>query len=410
MRILLINKYNYLKGGAERYLFDLKQLLERNGHTVAVFAMRHARNPPSQFDHYFVPNVDFRNLSLMGRLKAALRVIWYPQAAQHLARLLDDFQPEVVHLSNIYHQLSPSILKPIRQHDIPIIHTLHDYKLVCPNYLLYTKGQPCMRCCNRQYFQAVRHRCLHNALSWSFLAAIEMTLHKHWQIYERSITNFVAPSRFLKDTVQTFGIPSEQVHHVPNFIFPERFSLSQEDGGYFVYLGRLSQEKGLPTLIEAMRQLPQARLLIIGEGLMRSRLTQMIVDRGLSNISLTGYLCGQALKETLAQARFTVVPSEYYEVFPYSVLESLALGKAVVGARIGGIPEQIEDTVDGLLFPPGDEDALANCLQRLWEKPKQTRQMGLNGRQKVLAHFTPERYYRQIMPLYRKNYFEKVSN
>ena len=229
-----------------------------------------------------------------------------------------------------------------------------------------------------------------------------MTLHKHWQIYERSVADFIAPSHFLKDTVEAFGVPTEQVHHIPNFVFSERFSLAQDDGDYIVYIGRLSQEKGLSTLIGAMRHVPQAKLLIIGEGPMQPRLIQMIAVRGLPKIFLTGYLTGQTLKQTLSRARFVVVPSECYEVFPYSVLESLAIGKAVVGARIGGIPEQIEDTADGLLFPPGDEDALGNCLQRMWESPEQTRQMGLNGRQKVLRQFTPERYYQKLMALYKK--------
>jgi glycosyltransferase involved in cell wall biosynthesis len=410
MRILLVNKYNYLRSGAERYLYDLKQLLETHGHQVAVFAMQHPRNQPSVYDQYFVPFIDFRNLTLAGRLQAALRVIWFPQAARQIARMLDDFQPDVVHLCNIYHQLSPAILKPISQRRIPILQTLHDYKLICPNYLLYTDNRPCMRCQNGRYFQAVRHRCAHNSLSWSALAALEMTLHKRWQIYERHVARFIAPSLFLKRTVESFGIAADQVDHLPNFIFPEHFSPSPMTGKYIVYAGRLAYEKGLPLLIRAMSRLPQAKLLIVGEGPQRPELEQLVQERGLTNICFTGYLQGEALKQTLAQAFFTVVPSAYYEVFPYAVLEAMAMGKAVVAARIGGIPEQIDENVDGLLFTPGREEALAACLTRLWNNPVETQMMGTNGRHKVMSQYTPARYYAQLLPLYETCSVEGISS
>jgi len=215
MRILLVNKYNYLRSGTERYLFSLRRLLEAQGHTVAVFAMQHPANRPAAYAPYFVPRVDFRALTLPDYPSLPLRVIWFPLAARRIAHVLDDFCPDIVHLSNIYHQLSPSILVPIRRRNIPIVHTLHDYKLICPNYLLYTQGAPCTRCRNGNYFQAVRHRCLHASLAWSALAAVEMSLHKTWRVYERHVASFITPSAFLKDTAQSFGIPAKQILRIP---------------------------------------------------------------------------------------------------------------------------------------------------------------------------------------------------
>jgi glycosyltransferase involved in cell wall biosynthesis len=285
---------------------------------------------------------------------------------------------------------------------LPIVHTLNDYKLVCPNYLLYTEGAPCTRCRRRNYFHAVRHRCLHGSLTWSALAAVEMSLHSAWRVYERHVATFIAPSRFVKSTMQVFGVAAHQLRHVPHFFFPQDFAVSQADGDYCAYFGRLSREKGLPTLVRAMRRAPQVQLLVVGEGPMRAPLEQIVAQEKLDNVRFGGYLSGQELQRALGRARFTVLPSEWYEVFGMSIVESFALGKPVVAARIGGIPELIDEGQDGLLFTPGDADELAACLRRLWHDPRETQRMGLHGRRKALARYNPENHYRRLYRLYEK--------
>lgn len=402
MRILLVNKYYYLRSGTERYLFNLKRLLESKGHTVDVFCMRHPQNQCATFEHHFVPNIDFHDVNTLQRLFASLRVLWYPKAARQIAHVLDTFRPDVVHLFNIYHHLSPSILQPITQRSIPTVLTLNDYKLICPNYLLYTKNEPCTRCRNGFYVHTVLHKCLHGSLAWSAVAALEMTLHKALQIFERHITTFIAPSVFVKTTAQFFGIPSSKLVHVPYFLFTEDFAVSKADDGYFAYVGRLSHEKGLPALIRAMRQVPQAQLLVVGKGPMRPVLEQMTTMWGMTNVRFTGHVTPSKLENIFTGARFTVLPSEWLEVFGQSIIESFAAGIPVVGARIGGIPEVINDgaNADGLLFSPGVEDELAACLRRLWDYPQQAKEMGLNGRSKVLEEYNAEIHYAQLMPIY----------
>jgi glycosyltransferase involved in cell wall biosynthesis len=402
MRILLVNKYYYLKSGTERYLFNLKRLLEAEGHTVAVFAMQHPRNQPATYARHFVPCVDFHDMRGLAYLRVAWRVIWFPGAAQRMAHVLDEFRPDVVHLLNIYHHLSPSILVPIAERDIPAVQTLNDYKLICPNYLLYTEGAPCTRCHNHRYVQALLHRCLHGSLAWSALAAVEMTVHKFWRIYERHVRVFIAPSAFVQTTAQTFGLPSSQLAQLPYFLFAEHFKPSGADNAYFAYVGRLSYEKGLLTLLRAMRQVPQAKLWIVGEGPRRPVLEQMADQWKLTNVHFAGYLVGDALEQALAGARFTVLPSEWYEVFGQSILESFAVGKPVVVARIGGMPELVEEGVDGLLFQPGAEDELAVCLRRLWDDPHRAKEMGLNGQRKVLARYDAGMHYAELLPLYER--------
>lgn len=402
MRILLANNNYYLRSGTERCLVNLKRLLEAKGHSVEVFAMKHPQNFFANYADYFVPYMDFHKLRPLRWLGTPCRVVWNVQAAFLIARVLDQFRPHLVHLFNIYHHLSPSLLAPIARRGIPIVQTLNDYKLICPNYSLFTGGVPCLRCQNRRYFQAMQYRCLNESLAWSTLAAIETTLHKAFRLYERHVAMFIAPSVFVKSMIEAFGVASSQLTWIPHFIFSQDCSPSPQDDGYFAYIGRLAKTKGLPRLIQAMRQVPQGRLWIVGDGPLRAMLEQMVEALRLTNVRFTGHLSGSHLNKVLAGARFTVIPSEWYEVFGLSILESFAMGKPVVGAKIGGIPELINEGVDGdgLLFTAGVEDELAACLRRLWEHPAEAREMGMNGWRKVRHQYNPETHYSQLFPLY----------
>lgn len=404
MKVLLLNKYYHLRSGTERYLFNLKRLLESRGHRVEVFAMDHPLNEPATYSRQFVPYMDFHAIRPKGFMEAATRVIWYPTAARGIARVLEEFRPDIVHIFNIYHHVSPSVLLPIGRSRIPVVQTLNDYKLVCPNYLLYTQGAPCTRCRKGGYAQALRHRCLHGSCSWSVLVAVEMTLHKAFRVYERRVAKFIAPSRFLKDMVESFGLPPGRSVHIPYFLFPRDYEVLSDDRGYIAYIGRLSPEKGLLTLLRAMKQAPEVRLLIVGEGSMRPALEMSARKLGLTNVSFMGHLSGEELRLALAGARFTVLPSEWYEVFGQSILESFAAGKPVVAARIGGIGEVVGDGADagGLLFEPGAEDELAGCIRRLWDHPGEARDMGGRGRRRIFeGGFDDESHYERIISLYQ---------
>lgn len=403
MRVLLVNKYYYLRSGTERYLFNLQRLLQQHGHQVAVFAMQHPLNQPCDSAHHFAPQVDFHQPGMGRQLQAIPRVIWYPEAGRRMARLLDEFRPDVVHLLNIYHHLSPAILPPISKRGIPAVQTLNDYKLICPNYLLFTQRQACMRCRDHRYWHAIRWRCSHGSLAWSALAAFEMSVHKAWRIYERHVRTFIAPSQFVLRTSMEFGIPAGQIAHLPYFLDPAGFTPQPGDGEYLAYFGRLSAEKGLPSLLRAMRHIPQAQLLLAGEGPARADLEALIERLGLGNVRLLGYLGGKALDDFLGRARATVLPAIWPEVFGQSVLESFAVAKPVIAARSGGIPELVSegDGGDGLLFSPGDERACSSRLEELWRQPARARQMGLNGLSKVLHEYTAEEHYQHLLALYQ---------
>ncbi len=403
MRILLVNKYYFLHSGTERYLFNLKRLLEAHGHTVAVFAMHHPRNPVDAYAQYFLPWTDFHALKPFGQARAALRSIWNPLAARRFAALLDDFRPDIAHLLNIYHHISPSILPQLARRGIPAVQTLNDYKLVCPNYQLYTHGQECRRCLDGRYWRAARYRCLHGSLAWSLVGALEMTLHKAWKIYARGVRAFIAPSAYLQQAVQQAGVPAAQTALIPYFLFPGDYAPHYGEGEYILYAGRLSAEKGLPALLHAMQRLPQAELRIAGDGPQRQALQALAARLRLKNVRFLGHLPGEELQRVLADARLNVLPSLWPEVFGQSVIEAFALARPSAVALSGGLPEVVDASPqgDGWLFPPGDVAALAACLQQAMDDPLAARQKGERGLEKVHRVYNPHTHYQQLSNLYQ---------
>ena len=373
MRVIQVNKFHYVKGGAERYYVDLSAALVRAGHEVNHLAMAHPRNIPGGVHDRFVTEVDYRaHMGFLEKLDQAARTIHNREAARMAGEMGRRDGPALAHLHNIYHQLSPSVIDAFVRAGVPVVQTLHDYKLVCPAYLLLTEGAACERCRGGRYWQATRHRCLLDSYAASLVATTEAFWHRARGTYGR-VARFLCPSRFLLEKVASFGVPPERLVHLPYFIPLERYrpapvpvrAVGEPVTGVFV--GRLSREKGVATLLEAMAILPPGtmRLEILGEGPLRGELEEKarrVCPDG--RILFLGYRAGEALHETIRGASFVVVPSEWYENLPFAVLEPFALGRPVVGARIGGIPELVRDGETGRLFPPGDAGALAAAL--LW--------------------------------------------
>jgi glycosyltransferase involved in cell wall biosynthesis len=306
-------------------------------------------------------------------------------AARRLRDLVRRTRPTVAHLHNFHHQLSPSIVDVLRREGVPAVHTLHDYKVLCPNYLLYTEGEVCERCCRGCYVHAVVHRCVRNARAASLVACIEMTLQRAARTLDRGIRLFISPSRFLARKLEEYGTDPARIRVVPNGIDIGAITpgAGEGEGEGFLYVGRLSREKGLPTLLAAVEQAPRVRLTIAGTGPSEPEIRRR-VDAGLSSrVRFLGQLSREEVAQQIAAARAVVIPSEWYENAPMSVLETLAAGVPVVGADIGGIPELVCDGETGLLFPPRDAGALAACLQRLDAEPQLAQRLGSAGRRLV---------------------------
>ena len=308
----------------------------------------------------------------------------------------------LAHVHLIAHQLSPSILPLLRDEGIPVVHTAHEYKLVCPAYHLYIhhEGEICERCLGGAYRHIITHRCLKNSLAASTLAGVSQYLHRWSGIYENNIDLFIAPSQFLAGKLSEGGIPAEQIRYLHNALDLSEYEPDFTPGDYAVFLGRLQPEKGVRTLLEAMRNVPSGKLKIVGEGEDAGTLKAYAATHGLENVEFMGYRTGDELRALMRGAAFLVLPSEWYENCPMVTLEAYAYGKPVVASRIGGIPESIDEGETGLLYEPGDAAQLAERMNTLFADRAKMEAMGRAGRRKVERY--GEDHYGDLMAIYEE--------
>jgi glycosyltransferase involved in cell wall biosynthesis len=403
MKVLAANKFYFVKGGAERYYFELKRILEERGHEVVPFAMRHEENEPSEHEDLFVSHESFEGARGLGRaLSAAGRVIYSVESRRKIEELVDRTKPDVAHLHNIAHQLSPSILYGLRAKGVPVVQTLHDYKLVCPNYQMFVHGEVCERCATWRYYNAVIHCCMRGSVARSLTVCAEAYVHRLLGTYARNVALFIAPSESLRKRVIAHGVDPAKVVHLPYGIALDAYTPRYESDGYAVYVGRLSTGKGLRTLLRAAARAPGVRLRVVGSGPLSAELAETAQQGGLSNVSFEGYRTGPELAALFSGSRFVVVPSECYENSPLTVYEALAYGKAVIGSAIGGIPELVAEGVNGLLFDAGDDAALAEAMTALWSDASRAIAMGRAGRERIEREFAPGQHYERIMAIYER--------
>ena len=355
MRILLINKFYYPRGGDCIYTLSLEGLLRQHGHEVAVMAMDYPDNLTTPWSKYFPSN--------MTAVKALRRPMGDRETRRKMRALLRDFRPEVVHLNNIHTQLSPVVGELAKEAGCKVVWTLHDYKLLCPRYDCLKGGKEiCEECFSGDKRGCLKYRCMKGSLPASLIGWAEARKW-HRQRLERMTDLFICPSRFMADKMAQGGFDRRKLRVLCNFIDTRKCQRSDgySKGDYYCYVGRLSHEKGVRTLIEAANTLPYT-LYIVGDG----PLAQELKGIANKNIHFTGYQQWDQLKETVGRARFTVIPSEWYENNPLSVLEAQCLGTPVLGARIGGIPELIEPGFNGLTFESRNTSDLARSIKEMW--------------------------------------------
>ncbi|MFA6417092.1 MAG: glycosyltransferase [Patescibacteria group bacterium] len=368
MRILQVNKFHYARGGADKYYLSLGKALEQAGNEVAYFSMQHPKNEVTPYAKYFVSRLSFNEGGFKDKLKSPGRMIYSLEAKRKFKKLVADFKPEIIHIHNIYHQLSPSILDVAKKAGIPVVMHVHDYKLICPNYQLFAHGEICEACKPHKYYKCAQKKCFKDSRSKSFLAALEMYLHHSvLKIYERNITTFITPSAFMKSKLVEWGWPAVKIKVIVN-PFDAQMSLSLNEEippleKYLLYFGRLSEEKGLKTLIEAAA-LTGAKLKFVGDGPQKIEL-DTLAKKINAHLEFLGFKSGEELKQLILKARAVVIPSIWLENMPLSLLEALSLGKVVIASNIGGIPEIIKDGDNGLLFIPGNIKDLVRKINDL---------------------------------------------
>ena len=397
-KLLSLNTFHYRRGGSEAVYFNNAALFEEQGWETAYFAQHHPENDPSPWSKYFADEMEFANASgIKEKLSMAGKFIYSFEAKHKLEQLLDVFHPDIAHGHLLYHHLSPSVLAALKERNIPTVMTAHDLKLACPAYKMLNKNGICEKCINGNLLHVIKNKCVQDSLVNSTLVAVESTTHRLFGMWRKNLDSIITPSHFLRNKLIEWGWPPHQLAYIPNYIKPEEFTPQYEPGDYFLYFGRLTLDKGVATLIDAVKN-SGTRLLVAGTGPDEDALREMAAG---ADIEFIGYRSGDNLKRLIREARATVLPSELYENAPISILEAYASGKPVIGSRMGGIPEMVHEGETGLLFESGNTEDLASCLSKLQGMPTtEIEAMGKAGRVYVSATFTREQYLDKMLSLY----------
>lgn len=399
-RLLAINNYFYRRGGAEAVFFDHMSMFGEIGWDIVPFAMQHELNESSPWSDYFVSEIEYgRRTGLLRKAVQAASVIYSLEAQRNLGRLIDRARPSVAHAHNVYHHLSPAIFSTLKAAGIPVVMTVHDLKLACPSYKMLRDGRVCEDCRGGRVYNVLRHRCVKGSAPLSAVVLAETVLHRLLGLYRDKVDRLVVPSRFYLEKLAEWGWPREKMVHIPNFVDVTALSGDWQEGDYFAFAGRLAPEKGLATLIRAAA-LSNQRLVIAGTGPEEQTLRSLAAELK-ADVTFAGYLSGEKLHRLIGESRALVLPSEWYENAPISVLETYALQRPVIGAAIGGIPEMVKEGETGLLAAPGDAGDLARALREMAAlSPAERARMGAAARSWVASEFSAATYRERTLDLY----------
>ena len=453
MRILQVHKYLYRKAGAEAYFLDLAQLLAKHGQEVKLWGTDH--NPPQpslilregdrsapplsskggsasggkvrggvggvmRFNALLVEYLNFdRREGVLRDIRKFGHMVWSREAARKFERVVSEFKPEVIHLHNIYHHISPSILPVAVRHRVPVVMTVHDWHLVNPNYALFDHGE----ICERNGWRAVAHRCIKNSYAASLADVLEWRAHRMLRVYEKYVAKFIAPNEFVKRKLVEGGMDGKKIEVAPLAV-GSRFTVhGSRLGDYILFAGRLTEEKGIYLLLEMAKRLPDIQFKIAGTGPEFENLKFKIKNEKLLNVEMLGFLEKEKLPQIIAGARLVIVPSLWHDLSPLSVLEAQAAGKVVVASKIGGIPELIEEGKTGFLVPirnyeidtkstkihnppppplnlRGGVTDWVDKIKKLWHDEKLLERVGKAAQSYVKRAHDPEKHYDKIMEIY----------
>ncbi len=398
MKILIINKFLHQHGGSETYIIKLGEYLKSQGHMVQYFGMEHPERCVGNESDMYTSYMDFHNASPFEKLRYSLKTVYSMEARRKIRTVLEDFQPDVCHLNNINFQLTPSIILEIdawRQKtgkECKIVSTAHDYQWICPNHMLNNPktGQNCEKCIGGRFYNCTTGKCIHNSLLKSFIGTIEGYFWNSTGVYKK-VDRIICCSRFLKEKLDTNPVLKEKTVAIHNFADKTEFKKTEKKD-YVLYFGRFSFEKGIDTLIEVCKRLPDIPFVFAGKGPLENML------ENIPNVTNAGFLPREELEVLIREARFSVYPSQWYENCPFSVIESQMYATGVLASDIGGIPELIKENVTGMLFEPGNADELCEKIAFLWENRQKTEKMSEEC--KNIEFDTVEDYYSKIIEIY----------
>ena len=363
MKILMVNKFLYPRGGCETYMLKLSEELKAKGHEIEFFGMYDEKNTVGNSKNLYTTNMDFHSKGL-SRLLYPFKIIYSFEAARKIGKVLDSFKPDIVHMNNINFQLTPSIIYAIKKRNIPLVQTVHDYQMICPNHLLYSikETKTCERCINDSKLNCLKYNCIHGSRVKSLIGTIEAKLYWVLKTYKK-VDLYVCPSKFLENKLlSASSIYSGKTFVVHNFIekkpMPEK---TDTEKPYVAFASRLSVEKGVGILAKAAKLLPDITFKIAGTGPDDECL------KNIPNVNMLGFLTGDELISLIANAKVMILPSVWYENCPLNILETHAFGVPVITMNSGGMAELVEDGKTGLLIKESTAEATAEAINKCFE-------------------------------------------
>ncbi len=413
MKIILCNKYFFLNGGTEKYLHGIMSRLIASGHEPVPFSVRYEGSWQSPYSRFFMPppgpagEIFYRDIKLRPAtiLRYIGRSVYSIDARRHLSRLLQATQgADIAYLLNIYNYMSPSIIHTFRARGIPVVMRLGDYNLQCPSYLFLRAGRPCTLCRKGSYWNGLRYCCVKGSMSASALRVLAMYVHRALNLYA-GVDAFVVPCDFMRRQLVQGGFPGERIHVIRSPAVSETAATGSGQRRHILYFGRISPEKGLDTLIEAWSRLADAPELILagrsydGE---QERLEKLLAPEHRGHVRFIGFQNSRDLGRLIDGALLTVVPSRWYDNAPLSVHESFLHATPVVAARIGGIPEQVQDGVTGMLFEPESVDGLRSALQDMLSDRERLERMGRSARGYVARECGIDLHAERLLDLFAR--------
>jgi len=397
MKILLVNKFHYMKGGSEKYYFTLANTFKSLGHEVIFFAMKDDKNLPCEQEQYFVNNSS-KNGGLKSKLNLVLHIAYSKEAYKNMTKLLNDEKPDLVILNLVHKQITCSIIDAIKDYnkDLPIYWTMHDLITICPSYtMLDGKGNICEKCLDGNFKHCFKNKCMHGSTLMSYLSMYEAKQIKKHGWYDK-IDLFICPSLFYKNKLEQSKFIKSKIVYLRNPLpLDTKYELNDHSDNYVLYFGRLSKEKGVQTLIDSFKELDY-KLVILGTGPIEEELKQYVKNNSITNVEFKGFKQGEELENYIKNSRCVVLPSEWYENGPYSAMEAMALGKPLIVSSLGGLPELVEQYVNGYIFNT-KEELKESLIKMINLNETEYKQMCLNSLNKAKEMFNPEEYINTLI-------------
>ena len=410
MRILLVNYRYFISGGPEKYMFNIKKMLEDNGHEVIPFSIHSTKNVETEYSKYFVEPIGSRDAVYFNEVKKTPKSIWQMvtrsiysvEVKKAIQKEIRDVKPDLVYIIHFVNKLSPSVITGAKELGIPVVLRLSDYFLLCPRFDFMHQKKVCEECLTKGYKACIKKSCVQKSKAASLIRVFSMKVHSLMKVYDK-VDAFITPSEFLRKKLIDSGFPAEKIVCIPTFTSSKSVVGEPQLGTYGLYFGRVTEEKGVETVIQAYEKMPEKQLKIMGDDTTEEgeRLKGYVKQKGLSNIEFLGFKGGTELEEVIKGARFTLIPSIWYDNLPNTALESFQYSKPVIASNIGSLPELIIDGVNGYLFEPGNADDLKAKVEMLDDEEK-IKAMGAKSRSRLEDRFAPKTHYDLLMGVFKK--------